>query len=127
MKAISLPIETLVIVVIVVIVLIAVIALFFNVWSPSSAGTSLQAATNAACMRVNPTFCNVQSDAAMPSSRTHAARTPVYDFDADGDGNYGVDATGTPVDSDDTLLALCQTYYNINIDSECRTQVCHCD
>ena len=115
MKGLELPISTIVVIVIVLIVLLAVVALFFGVWNPGRSSISLEAAKNNACQMLISTGC-VDSNNII-----------IRDFDADGDGNYGVDATGTPVDSDDTLLALCQTYYNINIDSECRTQVCHCD
>ena len=119
MKGIELPINILVIIVIVLIVLLAVVSLFFGVYTPSSSSTTLQAATSATCMRVNPTLCNLQSDADIPSSRTYAARTPVYNFDANKNGiinDFHQDGQwATTYCIDDNLEQLCGFFYGCSI------------
>jgi hypothetical protein len=111
MKGIELPINVLVIIVIVLVVLLAVVAMFFGGFTPATGSTSLQSATTATCMRVNPIYCNYNQD----DYKTIAARMPVYDFDAN---NNDILNEHNPVSSyatstgDDNLEMLCINYYN---------------
>jgi hypothetical protein len=104
MKGISLPINVIVIIVLAMIVLLAVIALFFGVWKPEQ--LTVEAAKNNACNMLVSTGCD------------SASSIVVRDFDANQDGE---------VNSEDTLLALCDTWYNIDDDFECRKTICRCE
>jgi len=72
MKGIE-AINAIIILVLGVLTLLAVLGLFMGVWTPAGKGTSLQAATQTTCAKINPAFCK-------DSSR--AARMPVFDFNA---------------------------------------------
>jgi hypothetical protein len=111
MKGLELPINALVIIVIVIIVLLSVAALFFGVYTPSSSETTLQSATTATCMRVNPIYCDYTQD----DYKIIAARMPVYDFDANGDGvlnTHVPDGQWVTTTGNDNLEMLCIKYYN---------------
>ncbi len=115
MKGMELPINALVIIVIVIVVLLAVIAVFTGTLEPSSSGTTLQSATTATCLRVNPIYCDyTKKDYDGDDYKFIAARMPVYDFDANGDGILN---THTPEEQwgshegEDNLEMLCINYY----------------
>lgn len=119
MKGVELPINTIIIVVIALIVLIALVALFFGTYNPTSGSTSLQAATSATCMRVNPTLCSGVSAADAAANAVKAARMPVYDFDANKNGVSNDHTTPCPdgqmtCGGEDNLEMLCSKYYGIN-------------
>ena len=114
MKAIELPINVMVIIVIAVIVLLAIVALFFGAWNPIGKSISLVAATKAVCQKINPTFCNANSDSSMPHANGYAARMPVDDFDANKNGTLNDRHPNPPWATsykDDNLEMLCDNYY----------------
>jgi len=112
MKGLELPISTVVIIVIALVVLLAMIALFFSVYSSSSGSTTLEIATRTTCSRINPTFC--QRDSNPPHGNMYAARMPVYNFDANQNGSvneHTPDSTWPTSYEDDNLEMLCDNYY----------------
>ncbi len=133
MKGIA-AIDALIIVVIGVVAIIAILGLFMGVWTPVGIGTSLEAATQIACKKINPALCKESS---------LAARTPVFDFDANKDTNsvlneHDIDpGTGCVEFVGDTFEQLCHHYYGgppswvppnsmeMFID-RCMVQVCGC-
>jgi hypothetical protein len=154
MKAIELPINALVIIVIVLVVLLAVISLFFGVWTPTGSLTTLESATQSTCMKVNPMFCKGSypnfPDDFFEHSNMYAARMPVYNFDADKDGEINEHhsnddgpfatcghTTCTHGGTDDNLEELCYYYHGCNVDLQndnawldwykcCLKKVCGC-
>jgi len=115
-KGISLPINAIIIIVIAVIVLIAILSMFTTIFRPSSSTVSLETATKATCLRVNPTLCRFNSDPNFPHENMAAARSPVYDFDANKDGIIN---TFTPDGNDwltsyldDNLETLCMNFHS---------------
>lgn len=110
MKGLELPINALVIIVIVLVVLLAVVAMFFGGFTPASGSTSLQSATTATCMRVNPMYC----DYTQGNNRIFASRVPVYDFDANNNNimnEHTPDSNYATSIGDDNLEMLCIIYY----------------
>ena len=118
MKGLELPINIIIIIVIVLVVLLAVIAMFFGGINPASGSTSLQSATTATCLRVNPMYCDyTKVDYNGDQFKFLAARMPVYDFDANNDGilnthNPELDEPGWgSKENEDNLEMLCINYY----------------
>ena len=119
MKGIT-AIEAVIILVLGVITLIAILGIFMGTWSPAKAGVSLQAATQASCQQVNPSFCKGLypnwPDAGFAHSDMFAARMPVYNFNANKDAagllnEHVTDGTFKTSAGNDNLEALCQYYY----------------
>ena len=121
MRGAELPLNTLIIIVLCLIVLIAVVVLFFGVWNPGKGATTLQIATQTACLKVNPTTCG-RYDGTQP-------RTPVYDFDANKDGTINVFHPELPWMTsyciDDNLETLCGFYYGCNLPGKVFSNVCN--
>lgn len=108
MKGIELPINVLIIVVIAIIVLIALVSMFYNPVNVGGSVVGLDNAKSQACRSLSVGYgCDKNAD---------LDDIMVYDFDANGDGN---------MDSEDTLMALCEDKYAIGDESACR-QLCGC-
>jgi len=131
MKGIA-AIDALIMIVIGVIAIIAILGLFMGVWTPAGTGTSLEAATRTTCERINTALCKESS---------LAARTPVYDFDANKNGvlnEHGIDlGTGCIDYNNDTFEQLCWRFYGgpaswappgsmERFIDRCMVQVCGC-
>ena len=128
MKGISLPINAIIIIVLVLIVLLAIIALFYGVWPNGQGTVNLEAAKNNACQLMASMGCNADTET-----------FKITNFDADKDGlvgdseatgawnwNSGSGDCGNTNTNADTLAALCQCYYGISDDAECKRTVCGC-
>ncbi|MEM3610296.1 MAG: hypothetical protein QW076_05345 [Candidatus Anstonellales archaeon] len=110
-----------------VIALLAILGLFMGVWTPAKGGTSLQAATQATCAKINPIYCK---------EPCIAARMPVYDFDANKNGilnEHAKDNSGLVAHNQDNFVQLCYNYYGVpdnwgiasNV-KRCLVDVCGC-
>ena len=106
MKGIELPINILVIVAVAIIVLLGVVALFYSSWFQGTQPLSLDAAKSQAC----------SSAARIPCGDTVPDNIDV-NFDSDQDGD---------IDGDDSLMKLCENYYNIadSAGLTCLSRVC---
>ncbi|MHA1686747.1 MAG: hypothetical protein ACTSYD_10125 [Candidatus Heimdallarchaeaceae archaeon] len=109
MKGIEPATTTLVVIVLGATVLVSYLATFSGVWPSQTQGTTLENAKNSACNALLSANC-------FPST----ADIPVRDFDADKDGSIN------DPDGSDNLLALCQNYYGVTTEEECKTKVCKC-
>jgi len=111
MKAIELPINTLIVIILAIIVLVAVIALFYTGLTPKVVISSKNALDNA-CMRMLNFKCNIDSNTIL-----------INNFDADNDGTSGdvgswtwgtSNCGGNLIDNGDNLASLCACYYQIS-------------
>jgi hypothetical protein len=110
MKAMELPISTLVVIVIAIIIFLALIAIFSGTFTPANKGFDLESATRATCQKAS-VYCNYTQ-----SNGYAVARAPVDGFDANKDGklSHQYDATDKQLSSycvDDNLETLCGFYY----------------
>lgn len=106
-------INVIVILVLAVITLLAVMLLFMGVINPAKS-TSLQAATQVACQKVNPSFCKSCNEPVDVQSCLYAAMMPVFDFDANHNGTLNEHNPGgayATTAGDDNLDSLCYNYY----------------
>lgn len=115
MKGIE-AINVIILIILAIVTLLAVVLLFMGTINPAKS-TSLQAATQTTCQKVNPAFCSENL-----ADGPYAARMPVFDFDANHDGTLNEhDATaGYPyatAPADDNLASLCQNYYGCPSDA----------
>lgn len=112
MKAISLPVNSLIIIVIALIVLIAIFGIFFGIWNPTKSTVGLDAATRTACQAINPISCR---------DAYKSTRIPIYNFDSNKNGNVN-DHARSPTDcsdppdgiicyGQDNFEMLCYNYY----------------
>jgi len=121
-KGIELPINTLIIIVIAILVLITLISLYFSASGSSSSTVSLEAATKATCLKVNPTLCN------NGKYNGFQPRATVDNFDANKDGkiNDFTPNSGwlTSYCIDDNLETLCGFYYGCDLTTKTFLSVC---
>lgn len=136
MKAMELPISTLIIVIIAVLLFLALLALFNGVWNPNKGSMDRETAKNNACQMLVSMSCIT-----MPQNIV------IHDFDANNNGiqneiggifdpnNDGIwvpnDAAprtncGSGATSGDNLATLCLCYYNIPDNVTCRQTLCGC-
>jgi len=120
MKGLELPINTLIIIVLAMVILLAILAMLYGVWTPGSAGLTLESAKNSACQMLMSTGCR---DASM---------IMVYNFDADRDGEFDPGEGGgncnDPSDptAQDNLYTLCKCWYSEPNEQNCREEICNC-
>jgi hypothetical protein len=115
MKGVELPINVLVIIVIAVIVLLAIVAVYFAGWTPYASSAGVDAIKNDACRKMS---YDCSKD---PTT------IEITNFDVDGDGSSGVDASGAPIDTGDNLQELCETYYDVGpTDLDACRRLCGC-
>jgi len=114
MKALSLPVNVLVIIAIAIIVLLAVIVLFYSGYS-SSQKITLDAAKSQGCHAL------VESNCILGPSTIY-----IKNFDVDKDGTVNTDKSPM-ADSDDNLMRLCTDYYMIAATAitDCK-KLCNC-
>lgn len=105
MKAIELPINTLVLIVIAIIVLLGIIAISSSVNSQGGSVALLQTAKDSACIKLRIASCD-----------SDTSRISVKDIDVGGDGAANSE--------DDNLLALCSKF-GANTESACK-ELCGC-
>lgn len=110
MKAMELPISTLIIVVIAIIIFLALIAIFSGTFTPANKGFDLESATRATCQKAS-VYCNYTD-----FNKYVVARMPVDGFDANKDGklSHQYDTNDKQLSSycvDDNLETLCGFYY----------------
>jgi len=103
-KAITLPVNVLVIVAIAIIVLLGLIAIYGVGFNPFSSAINLESVKNEACRKI--VFSRCEKNAA----------DITVDFDANRDGT---------TDSSDTFLILCQNFFWRNDELSCK-QLCGC-
>jgi hypothetical protein len=135
MKAMELPISTLIVVIIAVLLFLALLALFNGVWNPNKGSMDRETAKNNACQMLVSMRCIT-----MPEN------IAVHDFDANKNGNLndpgiapgingpepwnplfaGNPNCGTGATSGDNLATLCLCYYNIPDNATCRQTLCGC-
>jgi hypothetical protein len=130
MKAIT-AIHAVIVIVLGVLTIMAILALFLGSYNPAAQGVSLEAATRSVCQKINPTYCKDPG---------HAARTPVDNFDVNGNGILNERATNADMCvrcDQDTFEQLCHIYYggptpcSVSWDEEgfintCLVKVCGC-
>ena len=128
MKGVELPTNTIVVVIICLVILLAVIVLLLGVWNPGKTGITLEAAKSGACQMIVSMGCS-------PDANTIYIR----DFDAnknekleDG-GDIGAEPWNTGRDcgklttSKDNLATLCNCYYNLFNQNDCKKTLCNCN
>jgi len=112
MKAVSLPVNVLVIIVIALMVLMVIVSFYFGMWNPTKLTVTQDLATKNACQIINPSYCTLAY---------RSARVPVYNFDANKNGNIndfatspascGDSPTGIVCFGQDNFEELCNHYY----------------
>jgi len=126
MKAISLPLNILVIVAIAVVVLLGLIAMYFTGFGPFTTTVSLEGVKNAACVEL------VQQNRCRGGTR----EVHIQDFDANKNGAFVAwrdwswtwtddEKCGPTARSHDNLASLCGCYLNIDSENDCRA-LCGC-
>jgi hypothetical protein len=114
-KAITLPVNILVIVAIAVIVLLGLVALYFVGFNPFSSAIGLEGVKNAACRQLVFGGCK----------KNTTDITVAYDANKNGVNDSGTNfnwATGT---GDDNLAALCYNFFGRKDEKSCK-QLCGC-
>lgn len=126
MKGIELPINALIIIAIAVIVLIALVVMFYPNFNSSTETVNSDIYKSAACQIMIDRRC--QAD---PQD------IPLAKFDADRDGvadggndwTFGTllnnDCGGDAGDGNDNLASLCECYYSLRSDEDCKA-LCGC-
>ena len=125
MKGLELPINVLIIIAVALIVLLAVVAMYFSGFNPFTSAIGLEGIKNDACRKL------VQEKRCMVTSK----EIEIQGFDANRDGD---NVAGTEWDFDDTdydcsaggdgndnLAALCDCYYSIESEGQCKV-MCGC-
>jgi hypothetical protein len=118
MKAMELPISTIIIIVIAIIIFLALIAMFSGTFTPANKGFGLESATRATCQKAS-VYCNYTD-----FNKYVVARMPVDGFDANKDGklSYQYDINDKQLSSycvDDNLETLCGFYYGCKLKDAC--------
>jgi len=105
MKAIEISVNIMVILVIALIVLVSIILIFMGIWNPSIGNIQITTIKDEACNRLVSTGCG------SPSSITNL--------------NIDLNDNGKAGEPEDTLLLLCQKYFDRQDEDSCK-QLCGC-
>jgi hypothetical protein len=132
MKGAELPINTIIIIVLAMIVLLAVAALYFTGFGPFSTAVGLEGEKNSACrVLVQEKRCE------FATNEIKFDGTMVQKFDANKDNSLSGDTTfgawgaatncggGAAGTSKDNLASLCQCFFGVTSEGQCRT-MCGC-
>jgi len=106
MKGLELPVNVMIILVLGMIILIAVIVLVYDGYKPSINSVDQTTAKNNACGVLTSLGCSVSTSSIVISN-----------FDTNKDNI---------LDNSDTLMSLCENFYSITDEGDCRTEICGC-
>jgi len=131
MKAMELPISTLIIIVIALLLFLALLAFYFGVWNPSRGSMDQESIKNNACQLLVSSNCAqntwniaIRDFDANKNNTLNDAGT-IFPATAAGPWLY-VTNCGPSSQAGDNLAALCICYYNLQNDTDCKKILCGC-